>query len=109
LTIGGSSSNTPTLDVAGAAANINISIRPKGTGGIRLSAQQSNYLVAYGSSVETPGFGAEGSASNIDIVFNPKGSGLTRFGTYTAGATSVVGYIQIKDFSGVVRKLAVIS
>jgi hypothetical protein len=109
LAIGGSSSNTPALDVAGAASDISILIRPKGNGGVRLSAQQSNYLVAYGSSGDTPGFGAEGSASNIDVVFNPKGSGLIRFGTYAAGATSVVGYIQVKDFSGVVRKLAVIS
>lgn len=43
-----------------------------------------------------------------DIKLMPS-AGNVRFGTYTAGATSVIGYITIKDSLGTLRKLAVIS
>lgn len=53
---------------------------------------------------------AKGSSTDIDIAMLPKGAGRMRFGTYTASADAPVsGYIEIKDTSGVVRKLAIIS
>jgi hypothetical protein len=48
--------------------------------------------------------------ANIDITFSPKGTGNVRFGTHAAvGAEVVTGYITIKDSSGTLRKLAVVS
>lgn len=48
--------------------------------------------------------------ANIDITFTPKGTGNVRFGTHSAVAAEVItGYITIKDASGTLRKLAVIS
>lgn len=48
--------------------------------------------------------------ANIDITFTPKGTGNVRFGTHSAlAAETITGYIQIKDSSGTLRKLAVIS
>jgi hypothetical protein len=53
---------------------------------------------------------AEGTAANVDLAFLPKGTGHVRFGTLTGSSdVPVTGYIEIKDFNGVVRKLAVIA
>jgi hypothetical protein len=59
----------------------------------------------------SPSFSAVGSDTNIDLSLIPKGTGNVRFGTYTAiGSTtySIDGYIEIKDSSGNIRKLAVL-
>lgn len=54
--------------------------------------------------------GADGSDTDIDLQLAPKGSGRIRFGTYTAGSDApVTGYVEVKDTSGTVRKLAVIA
>jgi hypothetical protein len=50
-----------------------------------------------------------GSDTNIDLALTPKGTGLVRFGTYTAGALSIAGYIEIKDAGGTTRRLAVVA
>jgi hypothetical protein len=70
----------------------------------------ANYLQA-GSATATnaPTIGAAGSDTNIDIKLLPKGTGVVSFGSYTAGSTSVAGYITIKDAAGNTRKLAVLS
>jgi hypothetical protein len=48
--------------------------------------------------------------ANIDITFTPKGTGNVRFGTHAAlSGETVTGYITIKDSSGTLRKLAVVS
>ena len=53
---------------------------------------------------------AEGSAADIDLALQGKGAGTVRFGTLTSNADApVTGYITIKDASGTLRKLAVIS
>lgn len=64
-------------------------------------------FIAAGTGVAT--LGAAGGSTNIDLILEAKGTGNVRFGTYAAGASSVVGYINIKDSGGTVRKLAVIS
>jgi hypothetical protein len=57
-----------------------------------------------------PVFSVAGSDTNIDIALTPKGTGKVRFGTFTADMTLVVqGYVEIKDSSGTIRKLAVIA
>lgn len=53
---------------------------------------------------------AEGNDANLDIQLLPKGSGVPRFGAYSSNAdASITGYITIKDSSGTLRKLAIIS
>ncbi len=55
---------------------------------------------------ETAGTGAE----DMDVALAPAGDGRVKFGTHaTIGAETVTGYIEIKDSSGTVRKLAVLS
>lgn len=57
-----------------------------------------------------PSIRMAGADANIDFRLLPKGSGLVRFGAHSAiGAETVTGYIEIKDDTGVVRKLAVLS
>lgn len=58
-----------------------------------------------------PTLSAEGPSGNHDLAFLPKGAnGRVRFGSWTFGAgLSISGYIEIKDSSGIVRKLAVVS
>ena len=52
----------------------------------------------------------DGSDTNIDLDIRSKGTGLVRIGTHTANADAPIsGYIQIKDTTGTIRKLAVIS
>lgn len=49
---------------------------------------------------------AKGSDSNLDFFIIPKGTGRVKFGTHTgSGDVACNGYIEIKDASGVVRKL----
>jgi hypothetical protein len=57
----------------------------------------------------SPTFSSAGSDTNIDLALTPKGTGLVRFGTYTAGALSIAGYIEIKDAGGTTRRLAVVA
>lgn len=55
------------------------------------------------------GMAAKGLSSDIDIELTPKGNGHPRFGKYAASTGSTVtGYVEIKDATGVIRKLAVI-
>lgn len=52
---------------------------------------------------------AAGPAENIDLRLTPKGTGRVRIGTYVDTPGSITGYIEVRDASGNVRKLAVIS
>lgn len=65
-------------------------------------------LVASSTGVPTELY-ADGANANIGIKLTPKGSEYLWYGNYVAGATSVTGYIMIKDSSGTQRKLAVIA
>lgn len=51
---------------------------------------------------------ARGATADIDIALAPKANGRVRFGAYTAGVVPAYsGTIEIKDSSGVARKLMV--
>ncbi|ULB08753.1 hypothetical protein ORIO_02225 [Cereibacter azotoformans] len=71
----------------------------------------SKYLsLAASASSGEPEIRGVGVQANVDVALVPKGSGLVRFGTLTANAdAAITGYISIKDASGTLRKLAVIS
>ena len=72
----------------------------------------NNAYIAVAGSNDGPGpaiLVRGGTQENLDLRLIPKGDGKVRFGTYTSGSGSISGYIEIKDSSGIVRKLAVIS
>ncbi|WP_238860360.1 NosD domain-containing protein [Clostridium sp. YIM B02569] len=56
-----------------------------------------------------PIISSSGTDTNIDLSLSPKGTGNLKFGTYTATPGTITGYIAIKDSTGTIRKLAVIS
>jgi hypothetical protein len=74
------------------------------------SAAAVNFLNVVNAATGTePYLRAQGSDANIDLGFIPKGAGRMKFGTRTASAdVPVTGYIEIKDSTGAVRRLAVI-
>jgi hypothetical protein len=74
------------------------------------TANIANYLRAAGAANgSAPQILAEGSEENIDIALTPKGSGKVQFRTpYTTGGGTITGYMEVKDSSGVVRKIAVL-
>lgn len=120
----GSAVNYPFLRAKGAVATVGMAFETKGPGGdyqfyaasamqfrILPAASAVNYAQVTGAATGgAPTISAQGSDSNIDLSLTPKGTGNVRFGTHTATAdTAISGYIEIKDASGTVRKLAVIA
>ena len=118
----------PQIVAAGSDTNIGVFYRAKGTAPHRFFAQDSlsyeefraggvnsapvNYVHAYGTNASggRAVLSATGADTNVDMQLVTKGTGVVRFGTHTATAdTAISGYIEIKDASGVIRKLAVIS
>lgn len=72
-----------------------------------LAATNGLYFRASGGA---PSIQPLGAAADIDLALSPKGVGKLLFGTHSAiGAETISGYIEIKDASGTVRKLAVVS
>lgn len=58
----------------------------------------------------SPVVAADGADTDVDLVLQPKGAGNVRFGGFSGSAdVPVTGYIEIKDFAGNIRKLAVIA
>ena len=77
---------------------------------LQVVAGGANYIqVANGAAGAPAGISVRGADEDIDLRLAPRGNGRVQFGQYTAGATAVTGYISVKDITGVVRKLAVIS
>jgi hypothetical protein len=74
-------------------------------------ASTVNYIQIGASTTGSPvTLTASGDDSDINLRLNPKGTGVVQFGTHTAiGAETVTGYINIKDSSGVDRKVAIVS
>ena len=95
-----------TIYLGGAAGAENFQVTP-GAGTI------VNRMVARGGAggaSTAPSLAVEGTSTDIDMRFLPKGAGKLRFGSHSAiGAETVTGYIEIKDASGTVRKIAVVS
>ena len=65
------------------------------------------YPGAMGSGPQVSAFGDD---ADIDLRLTPKGAGLIRFGQHASSTdVAITGYIQIKDSTGAIRKLAVIT
>jgi hypothetical protein len=115
---------TPSIAMQGVDTNIGLNLTTKGTGGylfltntfgtiqfeINHTASATSRLGVTGNALDQPKLFASGSASNIDIHLQPKGTGKVLIGPYTSsGDVAITGYIEVKDSSGSVRKLAVIN
>lgn len=94
----------------------NDSVRLRGNGGVFIFRAENvtgavNYLqVNNATTGNVPTLSAQGSDTDIDIALTPLGAGKLKFGTHTAiGAETLSGYILIKDSSGTLRKIGVIS
>jgi hypothetical protein len=75
-----------------------------------ISRPERNYLqIRNHRTANAPAIHALGTDADVDIGLTTKGTGTLKFGTYTAGASSVTGYITVKDAAGNTRKLAVIA
>lgn len=74
------------------------------------NAWTNDFAVLTSSAAGRCNLEARGASANIDVHIEPKGTGVLRVGTHTASADAPVsGYITIRDTSGTVRKLAVIT
>lgn len=114
----------PGLTVAGADADIGMSISTKGGGVLKFfsanyGAQQfeigqlntgTSWLGVCSDAFDQPRLYAAGAATNIDIQLVPKGTGRVILGAWTSNADAGVnGYITVKDSAGNLRKLATIA
>lgn len=74
------------------------------------NADAVNYIhVIANPAGEAATVSSQGSDTNIDLRLTPKGTGRVRFGTFVPGSTPITGHIEIRDASGIIRKLAVVS
>ncbi|TWA51886.1 hypothetical protein FBZ84_14114 [Azospirillum baldaniorum] len=126
----GASGLPPVIAAEGADANIGLRLMSKGSmqdssdilllnGAGRSLARfggnggtiVNSLLVRAQSSGQPVQLYAEGNDASIDLALYAKGSaGRIRFGTFTAGSDApVTGFIEIRDGSGALRKLAVIA
>jgi len=107
----------PTISAQGSDTNVSLSLASKGTGIINLQQatnlgrSSTNWLQVAGSGTGlAPSITSVGGDTDIDLALTPKGTGNVRYGTHTATAdVAITGYIEIKDSSGTIRKLAVIT
>jgi hypothetical protein len=114
----------PVISVQGSDSNPSLGITSKGSGSLifftnnaaqrqfRVShtASAVNYYDVTGSAAgQAPILSVVGTDTNIDLALTPKGTGLVRFGTHTATALTISGYVEIKDSGGTIRKLAVVT
>lgn len=111
-----------TVSAVGQDTNIGLRLISKGTfavevspGGLRAMAfnyvaSAANYFSVYPSAAGSAlRIAATGTDANIDINIVPKGAGRVWLGPRTANADAAIsGYVEVKDTSGVLRKLAVI-
>ena len=82
-----------------------------GSFGIEHAANLDSYIaVIAGVGLTGPGVVVRGAGTDHDLRLIPKGAGKVRFGTFTSSSDApIVGYIEVKDASGTIRKLAVIN
>ncbi|QGH62742.1 phage tail fiber protein [Serratia proteamaculans] len=68
----------------------------------------SAFIIIEGNAFGEAYLRANSPSDNANIYIIPKGNGHVSFGRVTSGSGSISGYIEIKDATGVIRKLAVI-
>jgi hypothetical protein len=118
--------NQPQISASGAATNIPIRYDAKGNAsqffnngnGLQFQIQGAvtstvNQVYVSGSKTGDPAIiGAAGTDSIVDLALYPQGAGsFVRIGAgfFSTSDVPIIGYIQVKDNSGTVRKLAVVA
>jgi hypothetical protein len=120
---GAATTSPPIISAQGSDTNIALRLYSKGTNAVSFwtnngGARQfqinhtagtiANYAQVTGNIAgSAPSFSVDGTDTNIDLALTPKGTGLVRFGTYTAGALTATGYINIKAADGTTYKVLV--
>lgn len=122
---GATTTNRPRVSFEGSDTNIGGLYVAKGSGGhsfcsdanasvvqfsvSRTASAVNNLNITGAAAGSAPVLSVVGSDTNIDLTLTPKGTGYVQFGTHTATALTISGYIEIKDSAGNVRKLAVVT
>ena len=116
----GDTAGFATIDVVGATANANLSLRSRGTGSVYFQGSDGTNIlrgdrvasaVNYVSTTPavtggSPALTGNGTDTNVDLLLQGKGTGLVKFGTHTGGGDTVSnGYITIRDAAGNTRKI----
>ncbi|WZX11504.1 tail fiber protein [Pseudomonas phage YZU-PF-006] len=123
LRLTGSTNKYPSITAESGDADCNFRVASKGTGSVEIASGGGRQLEIYNTNNAVnfpvltgavaggaPIFGVSGLDSNIDVRLNAKGSGRVRLGPYQSSAdAAIAGYIEVKDSSGTLRKLAVIA
>ncbi|MNX80277.1 hypothetical protein D3C86_1119320 [compost metagenome] len=120
---GSASGYAPGVRAMGADANVKFGIDMKGAGNFEVTQDYSRTIFHAGADATPNAFlelraGTGGVASilakpqaggsNTDLALTPSGGGRVRFGSYAPGTTPTYsGTIEIKDATGVIRKLMV--
>jgi hypothetical protein len=106
-----SSDTNAYLDAIGSAASLFQRVNYWPSTRLVAPTNSVNYIEFSGATTgNSPSISAQGSDANADLIMSPRGTGKVRFGTLTATADApITGYIEIKDSSGTIRKLAVIA
>lgn len=117
---GAATGGFPTISVQGSDTNASLNLQAKGTGSVNLidgasgtimrglrAVTSGNTFLDVQRNVGFVDLIAASGIANGDIRLTPKGTGLVRFGTYTAGALTATGYINIKAADGTTYKVLV--
>jgi hypothetical protein len=115
----------PIISTQGSDTNAELKLRSKGIFNVLVQngaghnglivdftsgATTANYFQMYAKVAgSSPSLAVLGTDTNIDLALTPKGTGLVSFGTHTATALTISGYVEIKDSGGTIRKLAVVT
>lgn len=118
-----SGSGTPSLSAQGASTNIGIAVSTKGNLSTKFSSGNfssiefeissntagTSWLAVRSDAYNQPRLYADGASANIDIRLIPKGTGRVMIGPYTAGSGTINGWIEVKDSTGSLRKVAILT
>ena len=121
--VGGPTGYAPVIRSAGGDSNVHMGFDTKGAGNFIFSSHEfgslefqiyasgGNSYIAVGSGDGIATVSTNGTPDEIDLQISPKGTNARiRMGTWTSNSdTNINGYIEIKDSSGNIRKIATIA
>lgn len=109
----GPPSTTNTLQILANQTDAYPYVLMTGLGAIALYAGTTIDLyddaVNYGQFAYSTDFQIKSMQTNQNIALLPNGTGKVKFGTYTAGVKTNIGYIDVLDSGGTARRIAVVS
>lgn len=93
--VNAAASSDPAIIVTGSDTNIDLDVKPKGTGVVRLGAEKANFIEAKGAAASSdPSIIIAGSDTDIDFDVKTKGRGVLRLNNNTTASTdgSKIGF-----------------